>query len=352
MKITTIVPVYNAAHTLPDCLRALAAQSRRSDQIIFVDNGSTDNSMSVIREFAAARPDLHILLLEEAKRGAGAARNRGLRSAEGEVIAFTDADAAPREDWLEKIDALYGEGAWDGIGGVYRFSDLRTTVARLQAVEMEIPEKFSGKAILDKRNCLWGQMLGTCNASYRKEVLEGLGGFDENFSVTGEDMDLTVRAVAAGRRILSWHPDVVVWHVPRKSILAHWIRIFEYRMALPALLKKHFPREAILDFPFAGVIRRPFPVSLAVTREFFFLAGLAFLAIFFSWRGWFWQALLAASVLFVLRFSRGLAKRAKRRGFVISPPEWLLLAAADTVQKFFSESGKIYGSLKHGAWFL
>lgn len=352
MKITVIVPVYNAAHTLERCMKNLVAQSRPADEIIFVDNGSDDVSVSAMQAFIFEQPALNILLLHESKRGPGAARNRALQAATGDVIAFTDADASPREDWLERLEALYVAGDWDGIGGVSRFWDPRDINTQLQAIQTEIPREFAGKEITQKYQCLFGQILGTCNASYRKKVLDSIGGFDERLSVTGEDMDLTMRAVEKGFKLLSWHPDVVVWHVPRKSLWLYWKRIFEYRMILAALLKKHFDKEAIVHVPGMGVLRCRFIVPLMITKEFYLLMALFFGALVFYFFSGFYVVFLLAGAAGVARFAGRLSKRAQSLGLRIAWTSLPALIMADLVQKCFSECGRIYGSFKARTLFL
>jgi len=93
-RLSVIVPVHNAAQYLQACLESLAAQTRPIDEILFIDDGSTDDSAAIIERHARAHPAVR--LLRGAKRGAAAARNTGLEHASGDWIAFADAD-----DWVE-----------------------------------------------------------------------------------------------------------------------------------------------------------------------------------------------------------------------------------------------------------
>lgn len=352
MKISVIVPFYNAEGSLARCVEALASQTRPADEIFFVDNASTDEGRFVLECFRTARPDVPLFILKEAKRGPSAARNRALAVATGDIVAFTDADAAASPGWLSTLEKLHAEG-WDGIGGVYRFLEPKGVTAKLQAIQMEMPDVYSAKEIREKHDVLFGQMIGTCNASYRRDALAALGGFDEELAV-GEDMDLTLRALKAGRRLVSWHPDAIVWHEPRKSLAQYWRRIFEYRTALPRLLKKHFPNEAIVCVPYFGMKRGKSPMPVMITDEFYLLVALAALAVFVAVARWVTLPLalaLGAAALGV-RFTLRMRRRARGLGLRVSGPELAGLAVSDFVQKIFSECGRIYGSLKERVLYL
>ena len=101
IDISVVVPFYNAARYIEDCIKALLAQTYSSTryEIIMVDNNSIDGSAELVRKYSSIR------LLVEPKQGSYAARNRGVAAANGTIIAFTDADCVPAADWLEQIAA-------------------------------------------------------------------------------------------------------------------------------------------------------------------------------------------------------------------------------------------------------
>ena len=81
MLISVIVPFLNASRTLPYGLDALAAQNHKDFEVIFVDNGSADESAGQIRKFQSDHPALKVMLIAESRRSAAAARNAGVRAA-------------------------------------------------------------------------------------------------------------------------------------------------------------------------------------------------------------------------------------------------------------------------------
>lgn len=98
-KISVVIPFYNVESYIERCIQALLAQSIDADdfEIIMVDNNSTDQSAQIVAKYPEVR------LLCESKQGSYAARNCGIAASVGELIAFTDSDCVPRDDWLSKI---------------------------------------------------------------------------------------------------------------------------------------------------------------------------------------------------------------------------------------------------------
>ena len=97
-SISVVIPVFNDADLLSTCLDALSRQTRRADEIVVVDNASTDASAHVARS-AGAR------VVFEPTRGIPAATSTGFDAARGEILARLDADSIPAEDWLERVEA-------------------------------------------------------------------------------------------------------------------------------------------------------------------------------------------------------------------------------------------------------
>lgn len=105
--ISIIVPIYNAETYLSACIESLLRQTERDIQIILVDDESTDGSYALAQSFAAKDP--RILLLQQSHAGQSAARNIGLQHADGEFIAFVDADDTIEPDWCTRhLEAIEG----------------------------------------------------------------------------------------------------------------------------------------------------------------------------------------------------------------------------------------------------
>ena len=92
MLLSIIIPVYNVEKYLAECLDSVCSQTLKDLEIICIDDGSTDSSLEILESFARREPCIKIVHQENA--GQGAARNRGLVSAQGEFVYFADADDA------------------------------------------------------------------------------------------------------------------------------------------------------------------------------------------------------------------------------------------------------------------
>lgn len=108
-KVSVVVPVYNAQRHLRQCMDSITGQTLRELEIICVDDGSTDASAQILKEYEAL--DGRIRVIRQENQGAGAARNRGLIEARGEYLSFLDADDFFEPDMLKKAYEKAKEGA-------------------------------------------------------------------------------------------------------------------------------------------------------------------------------------------------------------------------------------------------
>lgn len=98
-KVSVILPVYNAGKYLHQCMDSIVNQTLKDIEIICVDDGSSDNSLEILRQYA--EKDERVKVIAQANGGAGAARNNGLRAATGEYLSFLDSDDFFELDMLE-----------------------------------------------------------------------------------------------------------------------------------------------------------------------------------------------------------------------------------------------------------
>ena len=90
LKVSVVVPVYNVEKYLKDCLNSILRQSHKNIELICIDDGSNDNSLSILEDFAAK--DSRVCIIRQENKGAGAARNAGMDAAQGDYIVFLDSD--------------------------------------------------------------------------------------------------------------------------------------------------------------------------------------------------------------------------------------------------------------------
>jgi cellulose synthase/poly-beta-1,6-N-acetylglucosamine synthase-like glycosyltransferase len=187
-SVSVIVPAYNAEGTIEECVRSLLElrYPRHRLELRIVDNGSRDRTAK-----ALSRYEDRVVVLCEQQRGAAAARNAGLAGAEGEVVAFTDADCVVHPDWLRHLVVPLQDPGVGIAGG--------TILARQPANDVQ---RF-GEAIHDHRKSIEvfrPPYAITMSWASRREVLRELGGFDERFRRC-QDVDLSYRVTQSGYRL-------------------------------------------------------------------------------------------------------------------------------------------------------
>ena len=102
-KVSVIVPVYNVEQYIKRCLKSILDQSWQDFEILCVDDCGQDQSISIIEQMQKEYPQKIKILYGEQNMGLGAARDRGMKAASGEYIAFIDSDDYIREDMFEKM---------------------------------------------------------------------------------------------------------------------------------------------------------------------------------------------------------------------------------------------------------
>lgn len=104
IKVSVIIPVYNVESYLRECLESILNQSLRELELICIDDGSTDGSLAILREFE--KKDPRVQVLTQTNQGGGAARNKGIAIAKGKYLSFLDSDDFFETDMLESAYAL------------------------------------------------------------------------------------------------------------------------------------------------------------------------------------------------------------------------------------------------------
>jgi glycosyltransferase involved in cell wall biosynthesis len=118
MTFSIVIPVYNDASYLRNCLEAIAAQTIQPLEVIVVDNNCSDDSATVAKEYGAR-------VIKESRQGIGAAAARGYNAAWGDIIVRCDADSLPPRNWLETIEQSFAHsGKPIAVTGPGRFYDV------------------------------------------------------------------------------------------------------------------------------------------------------------------------------------------------------------------------------------
>jgi len=198
MKISVVIPAYNAESTIGQAVAQSFAQAKGGLEIevIVVDDGSNDNTAEV-SESAGAR------VIRQHNSGPASARNRGWESAGGRFVCFTDADCIPSPDWMINLLEGFTDMTVGAVAGSYDIANDNSWLAR--CVHQEIIERHSrmGSSI---------RAFGSYNVAIPRYVLEATGGFDPSYrTASGEDNDLSYRIIQKGWRI-AFRPQAKVAH--------------------------------------------------------------------------------------------------------------------------------------------
>lgn len=210
MRLSLIIPAHNGREVLPRCLEGLARSLRGPDEVIVVDDGSSDGTAAVVRAHGAT-----LVRIAGSPLGPAAARNRGAAQATGDVLVFVDADVVVHADTLGRMEAtLDTEPGLHALFGSYDDDPAAPgTVSRFKNLLHHYVHQHS------RRDA--GSFWGACGA-IRREAFFTAGGFDESYRIPSvEDIELGIRLKRAGRSIRLC-PEIQVTHLKRWTLSSLW----------------------------------------------------------------------------------------------------------------------------------
>ena len=187
-KVSIIVPVYNVEKYIAKCLDSLVNQTLSDIEVIVVNDGSPDNSQTIIDDYVAKYPDI-IKSYTKENGGQGSARNYRLKKATGEYIGYVDSDDYVRKDMFE---TLYNKATQEKLDIVICGNYVVYENSAKEQVELN-------NYVLDDMhdNAYFGK-IGVCNKIYKKTLVEKLEFRSKKWY---EDLDFTVKAISLTSRI-------------------------------------------------------------------------------------------------------------------------------------------------------
>ena len=187
--LAVVIPAYDAAATLPECLAALRRSHRRPDEIILFDDGSRDDTAAIARG-AGAR------VLSNGRRGQGPAigRNIGAAAARADIVVFVDADVSVSPEALGRLEAPLLSGEADASFGSY---DDRPKSRRLAALYANLRHHWVHQHGQTEAFTFWSGL-----GAVKSDVFQLHGGFNQGFTKPSiEDVELGIRIIANGGHI-------------------------------------------------------------------------------------------------------------------------------------------------------
>ena len=168
VKVSVLVPICNVEEFLPECLDSLVGQTLKEIEIICINDGSTDDSLKIIKEFA--KNDKRIVIIDKKNSGYGDSMNQGLKKATGEYVGIVESDDFINTDAFEKLYALAKESGADVVKSNYYeyFGEARSDKAKSNIFLLEeigrLVDPREEHHIFYQLPCIWA-------AIYRREFL-------------------------------------------------------------------------------------------------------------------------------------------------------------------------------------
>jgi glycosyltransferase involved in cell wall biosynthesis len=235
LRASIIIPTYNRALYLTECLDAIAAQTldHTAFEAIIVDNNSTDNTRELVLNFLRINLILNLRYILENEQGASNARNRGIKEAHGEILCFLDDDSPPDPEWLNNLLKGFNDPEVGCVGGP----------SYLDYKGQKQPPWLRG----DLQGLLGGYSLPYqkptqlykfsefpfgCNMAFRNHIFNDLGYLRTDLDRSGSevlaagDTEMIDRVYKAGWKIM-YLPDAIVRHIvaPERLRKSHIYRI-------------------------------------------------------------------------------------------------------------------------------
>ncbi len=215
LRVSVVIPVYNEGEYLTTCLDSLMKQSVKADEIIIVDNNSTDDTVVIAQQYP-------VKIIREKKQGITSARNRGFNEARYEIIARTDADTILPPTWIKRIKKAFTDEKLVGISGPASFYDLpaifkRTWQTKTASIKFIRSYNTIVKQIL-RHNCLFGPNLAIRKTAWNK--IKNSVCMDD--TKVHEDLDLAIHLSPLGKikflKTLTVSTSVRRWKRPEAYI--------------------------------------------------------------------------------------------------------------------------------------
>jgi len=225
--ISVVVCTYNGSRAIRECLEGILRLDYDNYEVIVVNDGSRDTTAQIVDEF-----DVRHIQIQNT--GLSNARNVGLEAARGEIVAYIDDDAVPDPQWLSYLALSFLNTPHVGIGGPNLAPAGDNVVADCVANSPGGPSHVLHTDTL-------AEHLPGCNMAFRTWAIRDIKGFDTQFRIAGDDVDLCWRLLERGGT-LGFSPGAQVWHHRRDSVAAYLRQQLNYGRA-EAMLEAKWPQK-------------------------------------------------------------------------------------------------------------
>ncbi|MBW1856299.1 MAG: glycosyltransferase [Deltaproteobacteria bacterium] len=238
--VTIIIPVRNEEETIGKCLHSLKALNYPNYEIIVVNDGSTDRTEKILKQFNT------ITIITTEGVGPSIARNLAIEKSKGEYLAFTDGDCLIDKEWLNELLTYFTDTNIMGIGGDQLQPEDETSFGK-DVYDFFNLIAFSTDYLKTKKEVMNIRHNPTCNMMYRKAAFEKIGNFKKDLWPC-EDLEFDCRLIQSGYRLI-FNPKAIVYHYRPKNLKKYGQFHFRYGRAHAKLVLKYGFTEKIHYIP-------------------------------------------------------------------------------------------------------
>jgi glycosyltransferase involved in cell wall biosynthesis len=216
LKFSIIIPCYNSGLYLHDCLKSLSVQPQDLFEVIFIDDGSSDDSFQIFLNYKSLLRN--VIFIRKRNGGLSSARNAGLRKARGKYLLFLDADDYLLPSALSSVDKFLQERG--------EFQLCRTGYQYVDHYGLNIMHMVFPETIKNPLAYICNSNIGPCHSIYiNREFALGLGEFDETLS-SAEDWDFWIRALKAGGKLIDFQKITCSYRYVLNSMSRNPLQMF------------------------------------------------------------------------------------------------------------------------------
>ena len=206
MKISAYIPCYNAATYIEPTIKAVLDQTLPPDELLIIDDGSTDRTVEIASQYPVR------VIRHEKNLGLAAGRNTAFANARHELVAAIDSDAILEPKWMEYLAEAFSDEAVAASGGrlLEKYRESPADAWRAAHLSQDLGEQ--------RIDVAWPtpKRLGGFGTVIRKTAVERVGGYDLRFRTNYEDVDMSVRLLKAGYKLV-FDPRAVAHHMRRDT---------------------------------------------------------------------------------------------------------------------------------------
>jgi len=219
MRVSAVITAFNSEAFIAEAISSVLEQTRPVDEILVVDDGSTDHTRDIVESFSPKG----VRYTYQENRGAGAARNRGIRETSGELLAFLDADDIWLQDKTESQHDFLSEHP--EVALVSGFAWWWNMIEDRCFISGEAPKSFES---LRRDLLVYNEIGNPSRAMLRRSALANVGVFNENIR-WGQDWDLWIRIITRYNVEILPKPVILYrWHEKNLSHVRGWDRLYSY----------------------------------------------------------------------------------------------------------------------------